>query len=280
MRYCYIVAVLFIFSILVNSCNGGINVVIGNKVNDNIKQISPEKWQQLAKKKIFWGHQSVGSNILKGMQELLTEHPEIPLKIAAVKDPYVLGTGVLSHDNVGMNGDPSSKIKDFVRMMDNGIGVQADYAFFKFCFIDFNGNSNVKKLFKEYKIAMRKIKEKYPQVKIMHATIPLVKVQSGPKAWLKKIIGRTLDGTIDNVKRHAFNEMIKAEYGGKDPIFDIAKYESTRPDGSREIHKLNGKEYFSLVPAYTSDGGHLNDLGSRFLAAKLFVLLAGSINVK
>ena len=62
-----------------------------------------------------------------------------------------------------------------------------------------------------------------------------------------------------------------------DPIFDLARAESTRPDGSRETFRYEGKDYYSLVPAYSSDGGHLSERGQRTLGADLirFVARAG-----
>ena len=270
--------VFFIFSLMLCSCSGGEKGMMGENINKRIHDVPSAQWQQLAKSKIFWGHQSVGSNIIGGLQELLSANAQIPLKVEAVKQPYTLAIGTLSHDHVGTNGDPSSKIKDFVRIVEGGVGAQVDTAFFKFCFIDFNGKTDVQQVCTEYKKALQGLKAKYPAIQFMHATVPLVKVETGPKAWVKKILGRTLDGTKDNVKRHEFNEMLRAEYSGKDPIFDIAKYESTRPDGSRETFELDGKRYFALVPAYTSDGGHLNTLGSRYLASELlFVLVDASV---
>ena len=248
----------------------GMEEKIYNKIND----VPGAKWKQLEKVTFFWGHQSVGSNILGGLEELLAEHSQIPLKVFAVKEPYSLTPGALNHSSVGNNCDPSSKIKDFVKMVESGIGNQSDFAFFKFCYIDFNARSDVKAIFEEYKEAMQGLKERYPRTQFMHATIPLLKVQNGPKAWVKKILGRTLDGTKDNVKRCEFNDMLKKEYEATDPIFDIGKYESTRPDGSRETFELDGKKYFALVPAYTNDGGHLNKIGSRYLAAELLTLFA------
>lgn len=264
---------IILMLLLLWGCNGENKMVNSESIEKKLNSILSETWQQLAVKKIYWGHQSVGSNILGGMQELLSAHSRIPLKIIKVKEPYELVSGCLNHSSIGNNSDPSSKIKDFVRMVDSGIGNQADFAFFKFCYIDFNARSDVKKVFEEYKTAMLSLKEKYSETQFMHTTIPLLKVQTGPKAWVKKIIGRTLDGTKDNGKRCAFNDMLRAEYDGKDPIFDIAKAESTRSDGSRETFVLDGKTYFALVPAYTSDGGHLNKLGSKYLASELLALL-------
>ena len=270
-RYRWIV--LFCICGLISSCNGGNIGTMNEKISKSIANMSASELQQLAGLKIFWGHQSVGANILDGMQELLSAHPQIPLQIVAVKEPNTLTPGVLSHANVGNNGDPASKIKDFVRMVDDGVGNQTDFAFFKFCYIDFNDRSDVKKVFEKYKTAMQSLKEKYPETRFMHATIPLLTVQTGPKAWVKKMLGRAPAGTTANAKRGEFNDMLRAEYGGKDPFFDIAKAESTRPDGSRESFVLAGKTYFALVPAYTSDGGHLNTVGRKYLASELLSLL-------
>jgi hypothetical protein len=68
---------------------------------------------------------------------------------------------------------------------------------------------------------------------VVHFTNPLTQRQTGPKAWIKKIIGRPIGGVDDNIKRNKYNDMLINQYEGKEPIFDIAKIESTFPDSSR-----------------------------------------------
>jgi hypothetical protein len=58
------------------------------------------------------------------------------------------------------------------------------------------------------------------------------------------------------------------------PILDIAAIESTKPDGSRQSFELDGVTYFSMVPEYTTDGGHLNEIG-RKIVAEQFVAAVG-----
>lgn len=79
---------------------------------------------------------------------------------------------------------------------------------------------------------------------------------------------------IDNIKRNELNELIRQEYAGKEPLFDIAAIESTLPDGSRAFFSDHGKVYDYLSPDYSSDGGHLNPEGRRRVAEQLLITLA------
>jgi lysophospholipase L1-like esterase len=87
------------------------------------------------------------------------------------------------------------------------------------------------------------------------------------------LIGREIPEYRDNANRTRFNDMLRAEYGGKDPIFDIAKLESTA-GGSRNVFEYDGQKVEALVPAYTNDGGHLSDEGKRWIAEQLLIFLA------
>ena len=80
-------------------------------------------------------------------------------------------------------------------------------------------------------------------------------------------------GYDDNIKRNQFNELLRKEYDGKAPIFDLARTESTLPDGKRSSFSKDGKNYYFMVPDYTHDGGHLNELGRKRAAEQLLVVL-------
>ena len=49
-----------------------------------IKQIPIQKWENLAQKKIFFGHQSVGNNILLGINEVKSTNDQIRLNIILI----------------------------------------------------------------------------------------------------------------------------------------------------------------------------------------------------
>ena len=110
---------------------------------------------------------------------------------------------------------------------------------------------------------------------LIHVTVPLTTTKTTWKTWIKKLIGKKeLWEYDDNIKRNEFNELLIKEYDGKEPVFDLAKVESTYPDGRRETCTHKGKTSYSLVPDYTYDGGHLNETGRKKAAEQLLILLA------
>lgn len=226
--------------------------------------------QKVAEKRIYFGHQSVGLNILDGIGDILKEHQGVELKIVKTTDPSALSSPVFAHSMIGENEDPALKIKDFERSMDSGIGGKAEIAFFKFCYVDITKNTDIEEIFIAYKTAMQRLKEKYPNTQFVHLTAPLSLSAPSLKGWIKGMLGRE----DNNIKKHVFNEMLRREYEGRDPLFDLAAIESTYPDGSRASFTSNGTTYYSLVPHYTSDSGHLNETGRKIMAAQLLKFLS------
>jgi len=239
----------------------------------SIHEIPESSWNKLSQKKIYFGHQSVGNNIIKGLEDILKENPQIKLNIVETNNPADFSAPIFAHSHNGKNHDPISKIDAFTDLMDRGTGDNADIAFFKFCFVDITANTDVQKVFAYYKSKMKYLKGKYPKTTLIHITVPLTTVQTGPKAIAKKLIGKPIDGYADNLKRYEFNEFMRREYEGREPLFDLAKIESTLKDGSNLIIKENGKSFQTLVPEYTHDGGHLNETGRKIVAQSLLVFL-------
>lgn len=249
-----------------------------DKIMMKTTQISEAEWKALAQKRVFFGHQSVGYNILEGVKEIMPPQFQSQLSIIVAKGPQDLFQPALSHAEVGQNTDPKSKIDDFVKLIDTGIGKQADGAFLKFCYVDVSENTDIVKLFNEYKEMVSNLKSKYPGTIFAHITMPLVAKQEGIKIWakntLKKILGRPIRNLALNAKRNEFNEMLIREYKNSDPIFDLAKIESTTLNGQRVIDDSEGLQFYSLYPDYTDDGGHLNVLGRKIVAQEFVSFLA------
>jgi len=240
----------------------------------SIADVSDPLWEKLAQKKIYFGHQSVGNNIIDGIKDLMEEYPQINLKIAETFDQADFELGIFAHSKVGENMDPISKISGFQSYINNGLGGKADKAFFKFCYIDINPQTHVEQLFAEYKNTMSQLRQDYPKTEFIHVTIPLKVVQTGPRVWIKKLIGRPIGGYDDNIKRNEFNDLLRQEYSEKEPVFDLALAESTYTDGSRQSFQHNGNTYFALIPEYSHDGRHLNEAGRKKVAEQLLILLA------
>lgn len=241
---------------------------------NSLKDVPDTTWEKLSKKTFYFGHQSVGYNILDGVQDIMNEYPQIKLKIVEGTDAADMAPGTLAHSTVGQNTKPKTKIDDFVGYIDGGIGKAADAAALKLCYVDILADAHPETLFREYGKEMEKIRSEYPGLTIIHFTAPLTTMQAGLKAWVKKIIGRPLGGSKENINRHTYNEMLRAKYKGKEPILDIARIESTFPDGTRSTFEVDGKTYYSMVPKYTNDGGHLNEVGRKKVAEQLILLLA------
>jgi hypothetical protein len=204
----------------------------------------------------------------------MKKHPEIKLNIVETNSASDFKVGLLAHSRVGKNEDPKSKISEFVNFINSGIGEKAEAAALKFCYVDIGPETIVGGLFSGYNSSIEQLKNKYPDMTIIHFTNPLTRRQTGPKAWIKKIIGRPISGIEDNIKRNEFNELLIKKYDGKEPIFDIAKIESTLPNGTRSTFEKDGIIYYSMAPDYTYDDGHLNEAGRKKVAEQFLILLA------
>lgn len=272
---------LFVMSLLVlaiTSCSGGKMESTAKTTLPSIKSVSTEAWQKLSQKKIYFGHQSVGFNIIDGIKDVMKENPQIKLNIVETSSPSDFTAPLFGHSTVGNNTDPKSKCDAFAGFIDKGLGNKTDIAFFKFCYVDILPGTDVNKVFEDYKNTMSTIGKIYPRTTFVHITTPLTTIQTGPKAWIKKIIGKPVSGYDDNIKREQFNEMLRKQYNGKEPIFDLAMIESINPNGSRISFTQNGQTGYVLVLQYTNDGGHLNEMGRKRIAEQLLIQLANITN--
>lgn len=234
--------------------------------------ISKEMIDKLASKKIYFGHQSVGFNIIDGVKEIMLKNPNIKLNIKETRDPRDFDLPVFAHSNIGRNKEPISKIDDFKKVIESGVGNKVDIAFFKFCFVDVDEKTNAKELFKYYTESVSALASEYPKVNFVHSTVPLTTIQTGIKAKIKKLFGKSLWGEEDNIKRAIFNCMIIEKYGNM--VFDLAEAESTYPNGTKAQLYKNKSKFEYLISEYSHDGGHLNNVGKQRIAEELVKFLA------
>jgi len=239
-----------------------------------LDSIPRDRWTLLASRRVFFAHKSVGLNIVQGVQELGQEDSRMRVRVVETREASDLEAPGLAHAQNGVNGDPLGKIAAFRTTLDRGLAHRLDVAMLKFCYVDFFTNERVPAVFEEYRRTMAAIETTYPHLTIVHLTVPLTVLQTGPKAWVKRLIGRPVYGANENIARTEFNELIRREYKGKEPLFDIASLEATRVDGSRSQFDSDGRKYDELATEYSSDGGHLNEGGRRWIAAHLLAYLA------
>jgi hypothetical protein len=225
--------------------------------------------------RIFFAHQSVGGNIMDGVADLQKAGSIAPLHVVDMSAAATTSGGFISHALLGKNGDPAGKTDAFVAALEGGLGKNLDVTFQKYCFADIDASTDVDKLFRYYVDGMDRIRRDFPNVTLVHVTTPLVRVQSGPRAVVKRLMGRTPDHYEDNAARERFNELMRKEYAGKEPVFDLAALEASRPGGQPEKFDLNGRQFLELLPEYTDDGAHLNESARKRVAAEMLRFLHG-----
>lgn len=227
----------------------------------------------LARRRIYFGHQSVGGNIVAGLEQLLRDRPDIGLKIVQTHEASVLAGPAFVHFYAGRNTDPASKNADFQHVLDGRPRPDSAIAMLKYCFVDMTDSTDPAALFAAYQKTIAEVRAKHPDVTIVHVTMPLMTVESAPKAWAKRLLGRTPERDLE-VKRNAYNALVRRAYAGKEPLFDLAAFESTHADGRRSFFVTGGDTVYTLAREYTWDGGHLNDRAERLAAERLLATLA------
>ena len=174
-----------------------------------------------------------------------------------------VGVGIWGDFGVGANAYPAGKVDDFVAVMNGGAGAKVDIAFMKFCFVDFYDSApywttgTVDTLFSKYRSAMAAVRAANPNVTIVHFTVPLVNAAYA----------------ATNDRREALSNLVRNAYAGREPVFDLALLESTRPDGTR---CLDGRGIPLLCAEYSlaGDDGHLNSTAKPIVARALVSFLA------
>jgi len=209
--------------------------------------------------RIYFGHQSVGANILHGVKEL---GQTSGLRLA-IKDEFL-----------AENGDPLRKLENFKKAV--GEGSRYDIALMKFCYVDIDADTDVRALFERYRATLAELRAANPRTTFVHVTLPLTTAQTGPKALAKRLLGRAPYGTIENVRRAEYNSLLRRTYAGREPIFDLARLEATAPDGTLAMVTWDGSTVPAMAPAYTDDGGHLNAAGRARAAREFLAVLASA----
>jgi hypothetical protein len=239
-----------------------------------IRDIPASETRRLQTARIFFGHQSVGADIMAGVEDLVKSNAALQLRVVPLQGPSLPEGAFFAHEKIGENGKPALKTDVFATLLEHGFDKNLDIAFHKYCFVDITESTDEARLFAHYKETLARLHAESPNVTFVHVTTPLTVVQSGWRAAVKRVIGRTPDHYGDNLTRERYNQLMRREYAGREPLFDLAKVESTRPDGSRETFSFGDQSAFALVPEYASDGAHLNPEGRRRVAEQLLVLLA------
>jgi hypothetical protein len=224
-------------------------------------------WARVSTTRTFFAHQSVGGNLLAGVQDLQQrDHTTLP--VVDIAKTSVPSGGVLAHVYVGQNGDPLSKIRGFREALESGLGDTIDVAALKFCFWDIQKGTAVDQVFDAYSQTIAELQTRFPRIRFVHVTVPLFARDDDWRAGVRRLLGMDVPRTLDNARRHELSERIRARYEGREPVFDLEAFEA---GVDRET---GGIPY--LRADYTDDGGHLNDAARAAGAANFLNVVAAA----
>lgn len=225
----------------------------------------------------FFAHQSVGANILTGIEDLARTRAQAPVAARVVDWAQArLGSEidsshalVIFHDHIGTNREPLTKIAAFRAVLDAIHRPKIDVALLKFCYVDIATQADAEALWKSYEPAIEQLSTAHREMRLVHSTVPLRSLPGGPYAWLRRTLGHRHPAIAGNRARDWFNRQLRQRFDGHE-LFDLAALQSRRADGSHCELSDGGERVPSLAPEWTYDGGHLNERG-RTMAATAFL---------
>lgn len=252
------------------SATGGVTGGVG------VAEISAAQLEKVAGARVFFGHQSVGMNILDGVPGVFADQGVAAPPIEQRRTAPESAGGFIAEALVGENTDPLGKIRDFEAVIRASMGGQVDVALMKLCYVDVTPGTDVDAVFAAYRDTMTALEKDFPDVTFVKATVPLTTQPDSVHRLKQRLTGNDGYGAAANAVRERLNQLIRAEYGGEH-LFDLAAVESTAPDGSRVSGRSSGQVYFALYPGYAADPGHLNAEGSRRSATAWLAALARAV---
>jgi hypothetical protein len=229
--------------------------------------------RELVALRVFFGHQSVGGNILDGVRDWLGEAGAAWPIVEPAQAPRE--GGALIHAAVGHNAQPLTKCEDFRRLLDGGALGRVDVALLKFCYVDVQHEEEAIALCGQYRATLEDLARRHPGTVLVPVTVPLTHAEGGLGTVARELLGRPNTSKLSNLARQTFNEQLRHGWSVT-PIFDLAAAESTRPDGRAEAFTYKGRRAENLVAGYTDDGRHLNAAGRRAVAAAFVQTLAAA----
>ena len=235
-----------------------------------------EDLRLLATKRIAFGHQSVGANLLEGLQDLAEANPDIPLTMVHAAESTALPAACIAERAVGSNADPESKCRGFEQMLGWMPSGGVDLALMKFCYIDITALTDIHSILSMYLSMVDSLKRLHPCTAVVHVTVPLTSRSPWWKRIAKRLLGLGDSSREDNMRRNEFNRLLLRTFAGE-PVFDLAARESTHENGTRESFDEGGEAYLALAGEFTDDGGHLNRRGRMIAAREMLRVLAETL---
>ena len=174
-----------LFGAVVAVCVGGCDRA-GPKIEADAMTLSQDVKSDLEnaqKVRLFFSHHSVGANLLEGVRGISAAAGS-DLKIVSLGNTSAASGPLWIEAVGGENGDPNGKVDFFVRALRDQPAFKPDLALMKFCYIDFDRDTDVNGVFTHYRDALVALKKDRPDVRFAHATVPLRITPTGIKSTI------------------------------------------------------------------------------------------------
>lgn len=229
--------------------------------------------------RIFFVHMSVGYNLIDGIKKLAKD-AGVELKFAKPDVAKAIDGGVFIETEGGENHHPRSKVDALASSIREMKELRPEIALVKLCYVDFDPQTNVDALFSHYQETLAALKREHPEILFAHVTSPLVlQPPSSIKDSIRRLLGMEVWWDAANLKRQIFNDKMSSTFKDE-PVFDLARVESTDQQGKRLSYKVGDKTIYALDPSYTSDNGHLNELGQTVAAKEMIRFLGETLKAR
>lgn len=219
--------------------------------------VAVEMTDTLEAARVYFGHQSVGRDILTGIAEVAPN-----LQLVHLDQFSSVDGGALAESSIGTNGQPASKDQAFLEAVQ--LLAPGETALYKYCYLDIAADTDPDSLFAQYSTTLTTARG--TGVHTIAITMPVTTVAPAWKRWTKRVLGRVTDAEL-NARRQRFNDLVRANYDDTS-LLDLARMESTLEDGSRSAIEVAGQPVEILPHVYTDDGAHLNRRGRRQVATE------------
>ncbi len=230
-------------------------------------------WASAARLRVLFVHQSVGRDLLAGVSAIAAGM-SIAWPMRDITQVQPAGAAIL-HARLGRNRDPVSKLVAFRDAMTGASGRGVDVALVKLCYVDVRTGSDPDALCRQYVEILEDVARAHPATRVAAITVPLTTAETLARVVFARVLSRRTPERDDNAVRARFNASLRDACGRRGlALFDIAAAESTAPDGSPTRFVSDGRPIESLDPAWTSDGGHLNERGRIAVAGQFLQFLA------
>jgi hypothetical protein len=230
------------------------------------------RWSVIAERTVYFGHQSVGSGVIAGVERLREEHA-LPLRVVRTGDPAAVTGPAFVHFFAGQNRDYASKNATVLRLLESRTRARRPIVILKYCSADISSSADSATMFEAYRDTVDTIQFEHPDVTVVHTTISLTTVETALEWRAKRFFGRPTRREAA-VARHRYNELVRSEFSGTESIFDLAKVEAMQPDRMLAGFGAGGSVIETLAPDNTLDGAKLNVRCQRAAAEALLNVLS------